>query len=225
MSVGNLPIRTRLDQLVTEGESIFGEFKKTNTGVLEDSVRFTQWTTSCLNLLDKLSVSTNRFVKEFELWVRPDRSKRDHDVNPGAALGVLKSARDEYALGLAIEYHLSVSAAVFDGILDEADYLLQKGYLRAAAVLIGAALEEGLKNRARAAGLEVGPRDTLNPVIVKLKAPEVHVLTDFDAKRLESIAKMRNDAAHGGEFNYQSPQISQALSEVRDTLEQVLRQA
>jgi hypothetical protein len=77
-------------------------------------------------------------------------------------------------LGLAVEYHLSVSAAVFDGILDEADYLMQKGYLRAAAVLIGAALEEGLKNRARAAGLEVGSKHTLSPVIAKLRAPEVH---------------------------------------------------
>jgi len=220
-----IPIRTRLDQLVAEGESIFAEFKKANNGVLEDSVRFTQWTTSCLNLLDKLSISTNRFVKEFELWARPDRSRREADANIGAALGVLKSARDEYALGLAVEYHLSVSAAVFDGILDEADYLMERGYLRAAAVLIGAALEEGLKNRARTAGLEIGPKDTLNPVIAKLKAPDVHVLSDFDAKRLESIAKMRNDAAHGGDFNYQTEQVAQALGDVRTTLEQTLRHA
>ncbi len=86
-------------------------------------------------------------------------------------------------------------------------------------------LEEGLKNRARAAGLEIGPKDTLNPVIVKLKAPEVHVLTDFDAKRLESIAKMRNDAAHGGEFNCQATRISQAVSDVRARLDQTLRHA
>jgi hypothetical protein len=223
VSIGGVQIRTRLDQLVAEGESIFAEFKKAKSGILEDSVRFTQWTTSCLNLLDKLSVSTNRFVKEFELWSRPDRSKRDSDANLTAALGALKSARDEYALGLAIEYHLSVSAAVFDGILDEGDYLMQKGYLRAAAVLIGAALEEGLKTRARAVGLEVGPRDTLNPIIARLKAPEVHVLTDFDAKRLEAIARMRNDAAHGGEFNYQLAQVPQALFEVRTTLEEMLR--
>jgi hypothetical protein len=225
MSMVTTPIRTRLDQLVAEGESIFAEFKKANNGVLEDSVRFTQWTTSCLNLLDKLSISTNRFVKEFELWARPDRARREADANIGAALGVLKSARDEYALGLAVEYHLSVSAAVFDGILDEADYLMERGCLRAAAVLIGAALEEGLKNRARTAGLEIGPKDTLNPVIAKLKAPDVHVLSDFDAKRLESIAKMRNDAAHGGDFNYQTGQVAQALGDVRATLEQTLRHA
>jgi hypothetical protein len=135
---------------------------------------------------------------------------------------VLKSAKDEYSLGLAVEYHLSVSAAVFEGLLDQADYLLKHGYERAAAVLAGVALEEGLKNRARAAGLEVTSKDTLNPIIVKLKALEVGGLTEFEAKRLEAVAKMRNDAAHGGEFIYSSEQISEALSEVRTTLEKVL---
>jgi hypothetical protein len=144
-------------------------------------------------------------------------------LNIGAALGVLQSARVEYSLGLAVEYHLSVSAAVFDGLLDEADYLLSKGYLRAAAVLMGAALEEGLKTRARTEGIEVGPRDTLNPIIIKLKAPEVNVLNEFSAKRLESLAKMRNDAAHGSDFNYQLDEVSGALKEVRATLEQILQ--
>lgn len=178
-----------------------------------------RWITSCLNLLDKLSVSTNRFVRQFEAWTRAGASGV---INVGAAIGVLKSAKDEYSLGLAVEYHLSVSAAVFEGLLDQADYLFKQGYERAAAVLAGAALEEGLKNRARAAGLEISSKDTLSPVIVKLKAIDVGVLTEFEAKRLEAVAKMRNDAAHGGEFNYSKEQISETLSEIRTTLEKVL---
>ena len=66
-------------------------------------------------------------------------------MNIGAALGVLQSAREEYSCGMAVEYHLSVSAAGFSGLLDEAKYLCDKRYLRASAVLVGAALEEGLK--------------------------------------------------------------------------------
>jgi hypothetical protein len=62
-------------------------------------------------------------------------------------------------------------------------------------------------------------------MIIRLKAPEAHVLTDFDAKRLEAIARMRNDAAHGGDFDYQLMQITQALTDVRATLEQMLRHA
>lgn len=220
MPTGNPLIQQRLDDLIGEGDRQWEEFTADGKGVIQNPIRLTQWITSCLNLLDKLSVSSNRFVKEFERWVTPSASR---DLNIGAALGVLKSARVEYSLGLAVEYHLSVSAAVFDGILDEAEYLLTKGYQRAAAVLVGAALEESLKTCARALGLEVGSKDTLSPIIAKLKAPDVQVLNEFEAKRLESLARMRNDAAHGGDFNYQANQVSQALSEVRATLEQLLK--
>jgi len=84
---------------------------------------------------------------------------------------------------------------------------------------MGAALEESLKTHARAIGLEVGPKDTLTSAITKLKAPDVQVLNEFEAKRLEALAKMRNDAAHGGEFDYQAEQVRQALAEVRSTLD------
>ena len=50
----NPEILKRLDDLIHEGEQQWWEFKKT-PGVIQDPVRYTQWTTSCLNLLDKLS--------------------------------------------------------------------------------------------------------------------------------------------------------------------------
>jgi len=220
MLAGNSLIRQRLDDLIGEGQRQWDEFTAAGGGVVKNPIRLTQWITSCLNLLDKLSISSNRFVMEFERWATPSSNR---DLNIGAALGVLQSARVEYSLGLAVEYHLSVSAAVFDGLLDEADYLLSKGFPRPAAVLMGAALEEGLKTRAKAEGIEVGPKDTLNPIILKLKAPAVNVLNEFSAKRLESLAKMRNDAAHGGDFNYQSDEVLGALKEVRTALEQMLQ--
>jgi len=222
MAIGNQLIQQRLDDLIGEGERLLSDHEKRGNASLKNAVPFSLWITSCLNLLHKLSISTNRFAVLFERCVPLSASG---SVNLGVALGVLKSARVEYSLGLAVEYHLSVSAAVFDGILDEADYLLSKGYQRAAAVLMEAALEESLKTRARAIGLEVGPKDTLTPVITKLKAPDVQALNEFEAKRLESLAKMRNVAAHGGEFDYQAEQVRQALAEVRSTLEQMLRHA
>jgi hypothetical protein len=94
--------------------------------------------------------------------------------------------------------------------------------MRAAAVLLGAALEEGLKARARAVPIEIGPKDTLSPVIVKLKSPDINVLTEFEAKRLEAIARLRNDAAHGGEFTYTEKEIDSALKEVQATLGKLL---
>ncbi len=215
----NEVLLSRFDELIQEGEVLWQEFQRNENGVIMDIVRFSQWATSCLNLLDKLSISTNRFVTQFELWVNLGPGKK---MNIGAALGVLKSARNEYSHGFAIEYQLSVSAAVFSGLLDEARYLFQRGYHRASAVILGAALEEGLKARARAIPIDVLPKDTLSPIITKLKAPIVGVLSEFEAKRLEAIARMRNDAAHGGEFGYEAALVESAIIEVEATLQKVL---
>ncbi|MCG8409956.1 MAG: hypothetical protein MI739_01590 [Bacteroidales bacterium] len=211
----------RFEDLIRQGEEQWNKFQKNGTGLIEDPIEFSQWSTSCLNLLDKLSVSTNRFVTQFEEWILRSISG---PINLGAALGVLKSAKEEYALGLAIEYHLSVSATVFNGLLDEAEYLIKKKYLRAAAVLIGAALEEGLKNRAKTEGIEIPEKDNrLNPVIIKLKSSNNSILTAFEAKELEVCAKMRNDAAHGGNFSYEKKQVEEQLRKVREILDKLLR--
>ena len=100
----------RFNELILEGNAHWEKFKNDDNGLIMDIVGFAQWSTSCLNLLDKLSISTNRFVTQFEMWVvgGPDRK-----INIGAALGVLKSARHEYSCGLAVDYQLSVSATVF----------------------------------------------------------------------------------------------------------------
>lgn len=218
----NERILARFDELILEGEEHWRQFQRDGKGMIHDQVGFGQWATSSLNLLDKLSISTNRFVTQFETWAT---YKPNSKIYLGAALGVLKSARHEYSCGLAIDYQLSVSATVFSGLLDEATYLLQKGYIRAAAVLLGAALEEGLKARARAVPIELPPKETLTPVINKLKSPEIAVLTEFEAKRLEAIARLRNDAAHGGEFSYDASVVGGAIKEVETTLGRLLSSA
>ena len=184
MTFTNPGILKRLDELIEEGNLQWWEFQKT-PGVIQDPVRYTQWTTSCLNLLDKLSVSTNRFVQEFEAWAKRSPGR---EVNLGGALGVLKAAREESIRGFAIDYHLAVAAAVFGDLLQQAEYLLHKGYFQAAAVLAGAALEEALRSRVRAIPVPISEKDTLVPLLHKLKAPEVGVLTEVESKRLEVVA-------------------------------------
>jgi hypothetical protein len=210
----NPRVLSRFDDLIEEGKEIV-RLLKASSGALrpEDAVKLTQWTTSCLNLLDKLSVSTNRFVREFERY-----AEAGVGMTPGFALGVLESARAEYHIGLAIDYHLSVAASVFDGLLDQAKYLLEKGYPRAASVIGGSALEEGLKERARAEGVEFSDRDGIMRMVHKLKNPEIGVLNRFEADKLEGCAKLRNDAAHGGDFHYTEQDVANYLQEIEAAL-------
>jgi len=212
----NASILARLDELIHEGEQQWWDFQK-DPKLIKDPVRFTQWTTSCLNLLDKLSITTNRFVTEFEEWAKRGSGKV---INLGASVGVLKAAREEYIRGLAIDYHLSVSAAVFSNLISQAEYLIHKGYHIAAAVIAGAALEEGLKARARASGIEVEPRDTLMPVVHKLKANSI--LNEFQAKNIEALGDIRNKAAHGGEFPYKVEDVRIMQEGVAEVLSFIL---
>lgn len=214
----NYKIRERMDELIREGEQLWDENQKT-PGRITTPVRFSQWTTSCLNLLDHLSISTNRFVLEFESWVRLETKEK---VNVGAALGVLKSARDEYLRGFAVDYHLSVASAVFGDLLSQAEYLHGKDYLRASAVLLRAALEEALKMRAKAELLEISDKETITPLLHKLKKPEVGIITELQSKHLEGVAKIGNDAAHSRPFEYQSEDIHRAIEEVRATIGRLL---
>jgi len=172
-------------------------------------------------LLDKLSITTNRFVIEFEAWAKRGRG---FEINIGASLGVLMAAKAEYEQGFAIEYHLSVASAVFGGLLHQAEYLFEKDYIRAAAVLGGAALEEALKTRAYAIPIELSGKETLTPLLHKLKDKTVGLLTEFEATNLEAVTKMRNDAAHGKSFEYTREQVESALKTIRQTLEKVLGQ-
>ncbi len=216
----NNSIVKRFDELISEGTRQWDEFNSNGDGIIRDIVSFTQWSTSCLNLLDKLSVNSNRFVRQFEIWVIGGPGQK---MNIGAALGVLQSAKNEYLSGMAVDYHLSVSSSVFSGILDEASYLLEKGYLRASAVLVGAALEEGLKTIARANSVEIGERETLSPLINKLKKSNIQALTEFEAKNLQAIAKMRNDAAHGGDFDYTKNQVNESYLKVEETIQRLFK--
>ena len=58
----NPKIIDRFDELIGDANELWDEFQRNEEGMIMDIVRFTRWATSSLNLLDKLSVSTNRFV-------------------------------------------------------------------------------------------------------------------------------------------------------------------
>jgi hypothetical protein len=214
----NQEIVKRFDELIAEGKCLWEDFQD-SPGTIMDPIRFARWATSCLNLLDRLSVSTNRFVTEFESWAKRAPGR---EINLGAALGVLTAASDEYHRGFAIDYHLAVASSVFGDLLEQSEYLLTKGYLRAAAVLAGASLEEALKTRAKAISIPLNGKETLIPLCHLLKAPDIGVLTELQSKIVEAIAKVRNDAAHGDPFNYGSTDLERTVSDCRSLMRRVL---
>lgn len=212
----NPEIVRRFDELIEHGNELWWDPVKNQAHKVQNPVLFTQWATSSLNLLDKLSVSTNRFVREFEKY----STVQGNNLNIGFPLGVLKSARDEYVRGLAVDYQLGVSAAVFGDIVAEAGYLLEKGYLRASAILARAGLEEALRARARAIPLEISSRIKLSDLLGKLK--QNGVVTEFDEKRIDAHVRIGNAAAHGDAFDYAKEDVEKLVREAEEAVSRYL---
>jgi hypothetical protein len=202
----------RFDELIDQAEAEWERMQLDDDASFSDHTWPSRWSTSVLNLLDRLSVSTNRFVVEFEKHA----PARDGRMNVPVALGVLQAARDEYRNGFAVDYHLGVAGSVFSDLVAQAEYLLESEYDRAAAVLLGAALEEALRARARARELDPGSTRSLFPLIDGLA--KCGDLNSFQVDRLKAVARIRNDAAHGGSFDFRPDEISAAMEDVKKLL-------
>ncbi len=69
------------------------------------------------------------------------------------------------------------------------------------------------------------PIKNISKIVEKLKSERVGILNEFEAKKLQVVAKLRNDAAHGGEFKYRKEDVEDALKEVGSTLSKMLENA
>ena len=111
--------------------------------------------------------------------------------------GILLALKQDYAAGKVAGFEELVHGAVFDDLLQQADYLLAEGFLLPSAVVAGATLEEHLR--------QLAPRHALALLNVKGKPKAASELND-DLKvaygqpqwrQVQVWIDLRNEAAHG----------------------------
>ena len=127
--------------------------------------------------------------------------------------GILKAVESDLESGMLSNFKNLAQAEVFADFLDMAEHLLGEGYKDAAAVILGAVLEDTLRKIADTNNVPViGPKgkpltlDPLNSAVSKkgVYGPLVH-------KQITSWANLRNDAAHGHFEKYDESQVKQML--------------
>ncbi len=100
-----------------------------------------------------------------------------------------------------------MAASVFSNLLDGAGHLLEAGHYQAAASLIGAVVEDGLRRIASSENIPVAPRDDMNALSSKLR--ERGVFNPLVAKRVTMWAEIRNYADHGEWTKFQSGDVEE----------------
>ncbi len=131
--------------------------------------------------------------------------------------GILKGVQHDLKAGLLLDFKLLLQAEIFADFLEMAEHLLGGGYKDAAAVLLGAVLEDSLRKVASAAGVATvgsnGKAFTIDPLNVAIT--KVGTYGPLVQKQITTWANLRNDAAHGNFSKYDADQVRQMLQFVQ----------
>ncbi len=190
----NAPIVAYLDKLIVEGESLLAtkftiqtsSFSQENFVPLEQYQRFRG---NCRVLQSKLGPA-------LEPWKETILTDfRNEAVYVMILVGTVRSIKDAIEGGHLISLADLVVAGAFSNLIEQANYLLSKGYWLAAGVLGRAVLDEELRNLAKTAGcFPSKDRPTLNDLNTALYKNETYDKLEF--KPIDALAVIGNDSAH-----------------------------
>jgi hypothetical protein len=128
------------------------ELRQSKDGVISP-VPYFEVRTSGLNLLARTAGENSIYYREL---LNMD------GINPGIVTGILTAAMTDYREGFMTDAKLLISAEVFADFLVQAEVLLENDYLPAAAAIIGAVLEDGLRQVCLSKGIDVKPRSGID---------------------------------------------------------------
>ncbi len=206
----------RVDELIEMGTKVLATANQGANGVLVDLICFYKFRSAAISFVLKLFGHKHPYFVDF--------SEKVKDASPLSAkrgIGMLQAVKGEIDQGWLTSTKGLISADIFGDFLEMAEHLLQEGYKDPAAVLIGSALEQHLKNLCTANEIELSiergekiiPKkaDVINADLVKS-----NVYSKLDQKSVTFWLGIRNNAAHGDFAAYNKEQVEFMLSAVSE---------
>lgn len=178
-----------IDSMVNDGRSALAFFDREN---LDDFYQTShRFMAQCQNLMNFIGPAANdlrdTFFKTTAVY---------GEIN--AMIGTLEGLRDSIALGLLNRAESLVLADAFHDWLEQANHLLERGYIIAAGAIARAVLETHLRKWCEREGCSpVKDRPTIEDYKSALYAKS-H-LDKTGMKMVETLATIGNDAAHAKE--------------------------
>jgi uncharacterized protein (DUF2164 family) len=210
-------IKQEVFDLVATGQRILARAQSLSNDMKGDELaETTAWVTRLGQVIRKLygensqpfacysqALATNLFYVINSNW----------NAHISQLVGVTKTIQHDLEHGLIFDFRGIVQADIFADFLEMGEYLLNEGYKDAAAVLIGAVLEDGLRKLCEKNGLPIvnstGNPLTIEPMNAALAKEEVY--NKLVQKQVTTWAHVRNKAAHGEYSEYNKEQVQMML--------------
>jgi hypothetical protein len=159
----------------------------------EGAMAYFEVKTSALNLFARTAGDKSVYYRELSAF-----GGDESIVNRSIMMGILNAAMVDYREGFMADTKLLVSAEVLADFLTQAEVLLEHDYKDAAAVVVRAVLEDGLRRVCISKGVAVKDRDGVHQLAEALM--KQNCLTAVQYKEIEAKKEIGNKAAHG-KFN------------------------
>ena len=204
----------QLTEIITEYES---GLSKSSYSDASDMFTFTQITdlqARCIAAIVRASGSNSFYQNMAKEIGTTNDQVYDHVA---MQIGVAKALLSDIQHGYMKSFEELVHSNVFSDFLEMADYLLEKGYKDAAAVLAGSTLEVHLKKLCNKNGVNIilnGKPKKADLLNAELRKQGVYTL--LEQKSITAWLDLRNNAAHGKYANYDENQVRLLVASIRD---------
>jgi hypothetical protein len=199
----------------------------------EELIQVSSWLSQTKSLLMLLFPGGDIFSQQLSYIIEQSSQRgatfftlhKTYYAHLNAAVGCLKGAYEAFKAGRLSNIRAILQADIFTDFLEMAEHLLKKKYKDAAAVLIGAVLEDTLRKLASNLGIPLqtnnGKRKTIEPLNDDLVKAGLY--DTLIKKQVTTWADLRNKAAHGEFDKYDTKMVRMMLIFVQDFCTKYLR--
>jgi len=203
----------RASQLLTKAQSVAStRFNDSSENVIApdevNSPLFHEWRNNSQNFILLVCGENSPYYKNF---VEGVKSSRPSDVDHGT--GILKALKEDLELGYLTRVRDLVSAEIFTDFIEMAQHLLDNNYKDSAASLIGAVLENGLRQTAQKHTIDVKSGDDIGSLNTKLADKEIY--NRLLQKQVQAWKAIRDSADHGKFEDYKIEDVKAMLEGVQ----------
>jgi len=203
----------RVGQLLEKGQKVAAT-KRSNSSEhviapsTVNSPLFHEWKNNSQNFISMVCGEDSPYYKNF---VEGVKTAHPSDVDHG--IGILTALKEDLELGYLTRVKDLVSAEIFTDFIEMAQHLLNNSYKDPAASLVGAVLENGLRQIAQKHAVEVKSGDDIGSLNTKLADKEVY--SRLIQKQIQAWKAIRDSADHGKFSDYKSDDVKAMLEGVQ----------
>ena len=195
MSVNENVVK-RFDELIEMGKKVLSTRRDLPPNFIGfdnpvDSELATQWMVSAKNYLLQVIGENSVHFKEFSALF--EKGITYTPVKMG--IGILTAAKQDYQGGYLTSIRKLVGAEIIGSYLDQAQELLESGYIGPAAVLAGCILEDYIRKICHEKQIPLPDKPKLDYMNAQLA--KIDYYSKLTQKQITTWAEIRNAAAHG----------------------------